>query len=56
MKEDLKRLVKEFLEETKYDRIVNEEIQHTESSEIKTVVYRREPTFNEFIEWLTINN
>lgn len=52
MKDDLKRLLNEFLEESVWYRTEKVEVQNTQSSpkEYKTIVNR--PTVDDLIEWL----
>lgn len=56
MKEDLKRLMNEFLEETKSSRIVKKDLQLTNKMSVKFKYELREPTFTEFIDWLNSVN
>ena len=52
MKDDLKRLVNEFLEETKQARTEIIEQQHTNESPIFKEKVLHPPTFQHFIWWL----
>lgn len=52
MKEDLKRLINEFIDETKEGRTEIIEEQNTESSPTSKKEVRKPPTFQDFIYWL----
>lgn len=52
MKEDLKRLMKEFLEESYDYRTEIIEVQNTKDSPITKKKKTRQPTLLDFIEWL----
>ena len=58
MKDDLKRLINEFLEETKEYRRVETDEQLTDKMPPRKVKYLREATLTDFIDWLNddINN
>lgn len=52
MKDDLKRLVNEFIDETWEERTKTVEIQHTNDSPITKEKVTDEPTFQDLIWWL----
>lgn len=52
MKDDLKRLMNEFWQETKDYRTEKKIIQNTKESPIKTEYIMRDPTLEDLIEWL----
>ena len=54
MKEDLKRLLNEFLAETRDDRYYEEDLQYTSSMPPKKIWKIREPNLNALIEWLNL--
>lgn len=52
MKDDLKRLINEFLQETKEARTMKVDLQLTNKMAKKTEWVTSEPTFMDFISWL----
>lgn len=52
MKDDLKRLVNEFLEETREERLETYEVQVTQDSPMVKETKLKTPTFQDFIWWL----
>lgn len=52
MKEDLKRLINEFVKETREHRTEKVSTQLTDKMKEDYKYVRREPTLQDFIEWL----
>jgi hypothetical protein len=55
MKDDLKRLMNEFLEESWKSRRAKRDLQLTSDMPKKFEEYTREPTLTDFIDWLNNN-
>lgn len=52
MKDCLRILVNEFLEQTRADRTKSVEVQHTNHSKKRMETITAPPTFQDFVEWL----